>query len=144
MGHSQSVGNENYCYAYLKRNCTFLKIDFPFYSSFMFLGGEKKAPQPSCPHLHTLPAVSWHVLNLQRLFATPPSPQCAPWFSSVLRMHSTDLGRRTARIPHCHIARNSFTALETHRAPPMHPSQTLATTDFFVSTGLPLPRMSQN
>lgn len=79
MGHSQSVGNENYCYAYLKRNCTFLKIDFPFYSSFMFLGGEKKAPQPSCPHLHTLPAVSWHVLNLQRLFATPPSPQCAPW-----------------------------------------------------------------
>lgn len=64
--------------------------------------------------------------------------------SSVLHMRSTDLGRRTARIPHCHIARNSFTALETHRAPPMHPSQTLATADFFVSTGLPLPRMSQS
>lgn len=49
MGHSQSVGNENYCYAYLKRNCTFLKIDFPFYSSFMFFFGGGEGPTALLP-----------------------------------------------------------------------------------------------
>lgn len=111
MGHSQSVGNENYCYAYLKRNCTFLKIDFPFYSSFMFLGGKKKRPHsppaPTCTLSSPSHGMCWTCsdssLPRQVHSARPGSARCCACvlriWADVRHVSPTVISHGTVSLP---------------------------------------------